>query len=237
MAPNSRKRRVKREQASSKWLQPPRIETALSFTRTFRFQTVNAINSNSPVTLNTRGVGDILLIPLPAVAGFHTCKCAFARFRVKRIEMWGSPQATFNGAQVSFLRRGYLVDTAAKAIQGERATKHFEDSALGSARVAHIVVPFTYPASDMGWNVPGDSTTVGSYEYGDIQALPAGSIVDVTIQFYLNYGFARSELAPNTQFTAVAAGPVNVGQLQARGLDSVPIATTNFVPQGVGEAV
>lgn len=228
MAPNSRNRRQKRQNQAARLLQPPPLSGSIMITKTFRFVQVAALNPAAPHSVTSANLRDVLCVCTAAGVSGHSL---ISRLRLKKVEAWGPPNVAGTNT-LSIIKTGLYVDSVGDLIGLGSPTKRVSDTTLGTALPAHIATTFSYAAADQGWQV--GSPTTGFWEYFRIDSSLAGTIWDLTIQFYLCVGDTNDAAAS----VAGAAMPTGVlGQQYVRGFDSATLAATNFTPIGWGVPV
>lgn len=228
MAPNSRNRRQQRQKQAARASQPPPLSGSIMITKTFRFKQVAALTAAAPHAVTSANLRDVLSVCTAAgVSGFSM----ISRLRLKKVEAWGPPNVAGTN-NLSVIKTGIYVDSVGDLVGLASPTKRISDTTLGTTLPPHISVPFNYTGLDQGWQA--GSPTTGFWEYFRIEESLAGTIWDITLQFFLCVGDTNTAAAS----AAAAAMPTGIlGQQYVRGFDSATLAATNFVPVGWGVPV
>jgi len=131
--------------------------------------------------------------------------------RIIKVEIWSASSAGAVTCSVQFLGKN-------TGLQGDQ--KAYTDSAVSVGEPLHVV------AKPSKWSQAAQFQS-GSSGVAFRITTPAGSVVDLTLEFRNNYDATGVVSCANGIVGAIA------GDMYYRGFDGLPVASTQYIPQGV----
>jgi hypothetical protein len=171
---------------------PLQIQAEVQIDKVFRFASTGALAGQPVAQTDLR---DLLIVALTATTG----KCLATTYRLRRVEIWGSPNSAGAPSTVSF-------EDLSGAGSFASSNRRWSDTTIGTARGPHVVIKASHETPLGNWNDASSATNAFQI------VATEKCVIDVHISFVCQNGTAI------TPVKAVAAA--TAGLLYLRALDN-----------------